>query len=379
MGYALADRGYHVHLLTGPDPEINVEHPLFIIEPILATWHPASGGEASLLARKLRRVVRAARLFAAWLTVLRRLRQLSPRMVVWSYWRFALDACFVVACSSLLTQTTLAIVAHEPLPKSDARDTSRPKSGPLLDRAMRAAWRRMGIIFVLGERTANLVRAHWDPSGDIVAIPHGDERALRGVAEVPPVGRTGPVALFFGTLTRYKGLEVLLDAFALVRGRIPQAELIIAGASSADCDLPALLARADAIGNVDIRPSYVPIADVPGVLALARVVVTPYLRATQSGVAHLAYTFARPVVAADVGDIADVVRHATTGLLVPSGDTYALSEALVKLLVDAVMAERLGEAGRQLVEDTHSWEAVAQRIEKALLDAEVRQLSGIGL
>ena len=94
---------------------------------------------------------------------------------------------------------------------------------------------------------------------------------------------TGPVALFFGVWTKYKGIEVLLDAFALVRAELPDARLILAGAVGADLDLDGVLQRARVVGNVDARPGYVPVDGVAPLLDSARVVVTPYIRATQSG------------------------------------------------------------------------------------------------
>ncbi|WP_345775096.1 glycosyltransferase [Dietzia cinnamea] len=81
------------------------------------------------------------------------------------------------------------------------------------------------------------------------------------------------------------------------------------------------------------------------VVRAARVVVTPYLRASQSGVVHLAFSHARPVVSTDVGDLAEAVHDGESGLLVPPGDVAALARALERLLVDPALAERLGARG----------------------------------
>ena len=54
----------------------------------------------------------------------------------------------------------------------------------------------------------------------------------------------------------------------------------------------------------------------------------------------------RPVVATDVGGVADVVEHGTSGLLVPSGDMRALADALARLAGDASERHRLGQNGR---------------------------------
>jgi glycosyltransferase involved in cell wall biosynthesis len=103
----------------------------------------------------------------------------------------------------------------------------------------------------------------------------------------------------------------------------------------------------------------------------ARVVVTPYRRASQSGVVHLAYTFDRPVVASAVGDIPDVVDDGATGLLVPPDDPAALADALVRLLTDAEEADRMGAAGARWLAREASWERVAERVEEGLQKAAV--------
>ncbi|WP_131813082.1 glycosyltransferase, partial [Mycolicibacterium fortuitum] len=169
-----------------------------------------------------------------------------PRAVLFSQWRFTFEPWFVVAICKVVPRTVFGIIAHEPLPRSDAKDTSKPKEGRLLQASFAAAWRQMDVVFVLGPQTRQIVIDHWRPSCDVVVIPHGDSGALHRDRPPVPVAQTEPVALFFGTWTTYKGIDVLIDAFALVKAEMPAARLIIAGAVSADVDAADLLARAAA-------------------------------------------------------------------------------------------------------------------------------------
>ena len=198
-------------------------------------------------------------------------------------------------------------------------------------------------------------------------IPHGAEPGVRGGRSVRPVIETGPVVLFFGVWSKYKGIEVLLAAFALVRADVPESRLVLAGDAGADIDVETVLERARQIGNVDARPGYVPVEDVAPLFDSARVVATPYIRATQSGVAHLAYTFGRPIVATAVGDLPEVIQDNVTGLLVEPGDAEGLAAAIVKLLKDPAMAARLGAAGEKSVDD--AWAIAAGRVSDALAEA----------
>ncbi|MGH3867946.1 MAG: glycosyltransferase family 4 protein [Pseudonocardiaceae bacterium] len=370
LGEALAQLGHDVHLFTGPRPEVAAKHPNFTIHAVLPTWHPMDTTVRSSLFRKVRRSVRAIQLVMAWLLLIVRLRRLKPDVVLWSAWQFSVDGIGVLLTSRLLPLSMLGLIAHEPRLIRRA-DTTRSQHGPLLDRILAAAWRRMSVVFVLGEQARVRVLENWQPSGPVIVIPHGDERALRDDQEVRPVADTGPVALFFGTWTAYKGINVLLECLPEVRRRVPDARVVLAG-GVVGVDLPALLSRVSELGGVDARPGYVPLEEIPRLFSEARVVVIPYLRASQSGVAHLAYTYERPVVATTVGDIPSVVRDGETGLLVPPGDPTALAEALTTLLADPARAQELGKAGARWLASEASWERVAEQLEQGLDHADRR-------
>jgi glycosyltransferase involved in cell wall biosynthesis len=110
-------------------------------------------------------------------------------------------------------------------------------------------------------------------------------------------------------------------------------------------------------------------ADVPALFGSARVVVLPYLTASQSGVAHLAMTFGRPVVASDVGDLPEVVIDGTNGLIVPPGDPAALAQALERLLTEPSVAAEMGLAGQLRARVDADWQSVGRRVATALAEA----------
>lgn len=311
--------------------------------------------------------MRAGQLVFAWIVLTVRLIIARPRAVLWSQWRFSFEPMFASLASILLPKTIFGIIAHEPVPRSDAKDTSRHKTGGLIEFAFGTAWRRLDLAFVLGSKTRDLAISHWRPRCPVYVIPHGSESGLRGGATVRNVADTDPVALFFGVWSKYKGIDVLLQAFETVHGLYPEARLVLAGAVGADVDADEILTRSRAIGNVDAHPGYVPIEDVPALLDAARVVVAPYVRATQSGAAHLAYTFGRPVIASAVGDLPEAVEDGVTGLLVPAGDAEALAVAILRLLREPALAARLGAVGERRVANASA--AAAREVCEALAKA----------
>lgn len=380
LGDALAARGHEVELVTGPRPELDATAPGFRVSPLLPTWHAAEGTADRPAKRRARRVVRALRYHLAWVVLLRHLARTRPDVVEFSGGRFPVDGLAVAWLSRRrgARRPALVTLAHSPLPFNEQKAT-----GAVLheSRALLAflglGYRSVDALAVLGRKSAADLQATWPEVGDVAVLPHGDEGVF---LRRPPTGAaaTGPVVLFFGTLQAYKGVDLLLQAFAGVRSRRPDARLVVAGAASGDTDLHLLRSEASRIGGVDLRIGYMPMADVPELFENARLVAAPYRYANASGVVELARTFARPVVATTVGDLPGVVEHEETGLLVEPGDVPALEEAILRLLDDPEEAQRLGEEGRARSAETASWATVAERTEEVFDRAVGRRNERIG-
>lgn len=361
LGDALAAAGHDVHLLTGPRPELASQRPGLTVHDMLPTWHPTEGLEDSPRRRRLRRVARAVRYHAAWMAAVRQLARLRPDVVQLSAGRFPVDGLVTFLLARQRDRPRLVQLAHAPVPFNEQRTTGKVfRLDPLLTRSLGAGYRSVDAVLVLGERTAADLRAVWPDVTEVHVVPHGDEGVFATAA--PTRASTGTTILFFGTMQAYKGLDTLLDAFELVRARRPQARMVIAGAPSGDTDLPALRRRAEAVGGVDVRAGYVPLADVAPMFTSARVVVAPYRYANASGVVALAQTFARPVVATTVGDLPAVVQDGTTGLLVPPESPAPLADALLRLLDDGPLADRLGDAGLLRSQSSAAWPLVASKV-----------------
>jgi glycosyltransferase involved in cell wall biosynthesis len=236
------------------------------------------------------------------------------------------------------------------------------------------------------DRTRLLEEFAVDP-GRVTVIAHGEYGFFTRDAE--PVGREAArrslgldprdeVALFFGYIREYKGLDVLLDAWPAVARARPRARLVVAGdpvrLDAARRD--ALLAAARRVGAIH-RFGYVPFAEVMGYIAAADVLVLPYRHVSQSGVLYLALAHGLPVVATRVGALPEVLCDGESGLLVPPESPGALAEALARLFGDGDLQRRLAEGGRA-VAARHSWPSIAERTELALagLVAEAPRLAG---
>ncbi|TDC45559.1 glycosyltransferase [Actinomadura sp. KC345] len=132
--------------------------------------------------------------------------------------------------------------------------------------------------------------------------------------------------LFFGIVRPYKGLDVLLRALA--KGPDDVA-LTVAGEFWGGLDeTRELIGSLGLTSRVELRPGYVPAADVPGLFAAADALVLPYRTATASQNVWMAHEHGLPVIATDVGGFADQVRDGVDGLICAPDDVASLAGAL---------------------------------------------------
>jgi glycosyltransferase involved in cell wall biosynthesis len=222
----------------------------------------------------------------------------------------------------------------------------------------RRAFGAMDAVIAHSEHGARSLRERvgLDP-GRVHVIPHGAFDYLTTLEEkpLPPEleSAEGPVILFFGLLRPYKGLELLLDAFAGVEG----AELWIVGNPRMEVE-PLRRAAAAAPGRVRFVTRFVDDAEIPAVFRAADLVVLPYLDAEHSGVLYTGLAFGKPLLLSEVGGFPEV---AATGAarLVPPGNPTALSAALNELVGDAAARDQLATAAREAAAGPYSWDAIA--------------------
>lgn len=138
--------------------------------------------------------------------------------------------------------------------------------------------------------------------------------------------------LFFGLIRDYKGLDLLLRAFADSRLRNKKTKLIVAGEFYSNAELYEQLERdLDIAEHIVWYKEFIPADQVRYFFAAADLVAQPYKTATQSGITQIAYHFERPMLVTDVGGLAEIVPHGKVGYVVkPEAD--AIADALVDFI-----------------------------------------------
>ncbi|MEM9502526.1 MAG: glycosyltransferase family 4 protein [Cyanobacteria bacterium P01_E01_bin.43] len=169
-----------------------------------------------------------------------------------------------------------------------------------------------------------------------------------GIPERPvrPPLTSPPTVVFAGRLVGEKGVDVLIEAFAQLRAHSPDARLIVAGDGP---ERDRLKTQVNDLGLSDAitLPGHLPRAELEQRFNQAWVQVVPSRWAEPFGmVAAEAMMRGTAVVASASGGLLEVVQNNHTGLLVPPENVDALARALLTLLSDRALAERMGRAGR---------------------------------
>ena len=123
--------------------------------------------------------------------------------------------------------------------------------------------------------------------------------------------------LFFGLVRAYKGLDMLLDAFALVKEKLPELQLLVAGEFYEDEQkYREQIERLGLVERVVLHNEFVADSEVQYWFSVADIIVQPYRSATQSGVSQVASHFNKPMLVTNVGGLSEIVHHGEMGYAV---------------------------------------------------------------
>lgn len=202
------------------------------------------------------------------------------------------------------------------------------------------------------------------PVGKVHVIPHGAFDYLTRLPEEIPMdpgvgdleGRK--VVLCFGLVRPYKGVDLLIEAFAAAP---PDAVLLVVG--RAMVPIEPLRKRAGELGvsdRVRFVTRFITEPEIPAYFRRADLVALPYREIEQSGVLFTALAFGCPLLLSAVGGFSEVGERHGSARLVPPGDVDALGTALGELLRDDGARTKLGEASRRAASGPYSWSRVAE-------------------
>ena len=213
----------------------------------------------------------------------------------------------------------------------------------------------------------------------IVYLPNGPDARLRQragvsgeqVAEVRERLGVGdsPLALYLGHIPLGTDMDLALDALNVLRERLPEARLVIAGVGEG---LPGLQAQARRLGLDEhvIFPGWIEPEQAHVYVASADAVVNPYRdslinRSKCAGKVILGMAMGRAVVTSRLGQNLEYIEDGRSGVLTEPGDAADLARGLLSVLADREWAAELGRNARQRVWELFDWDARVGEVERA--------------
>lgn len=286
------------------------------------------GGSPAAAARKYARLAAAAR---------RAARASKPEAVLA---HFVFPSGAIALSAGRIARAPVALVAH-----GGDVDPNKPA---WVRRSTREVLRRVDLLLAVSRSIGEEARAAGaDPRRIAVASMGYDSHAFvprpKGQAR-ERIGIDGarPVAVMIGNLIPRKGIGVIIDAAAQLRGEMPDLQWVLVGGG----DPAPWRSRAERSGSADVirfAGSADP-EDVPWWLAAADVAVVPSLREPYGVAAVEALACGVPVVASRTGGLAEIM-DGDHGLTIEPGDAGGLADAVGRVLADDALRERLAAAG----------------------------------
>ena len=300
----------------------------------------------------------------SWLRVGRKLRRERPDLVIFRFWLPVMGpALGTVARLVRGNGHTRVVAITDNVIPHEKRPGDRPLTRYFLSachgfvtmsRSVLDDLRALGF----GTRPA-LYRPHplYDNFGPIK--PKAAALAALGLPE------TFRYVLFFGFIRAYKGLDILLEAFADTRLAQLPIKLIIAGEFYEDAaPYEAIIARYQLEDRIVRATDFIPNEKVVDYFCAADLIMQPYKNATQSGVSQIAYHFERPMLVTDVGGLAELIPAGVVGYVVPPTPT-AIADAVVDFY--AQQREETFAAGVQAQKKQFSWPVMVAALKEVAL------------
>ena len=368
IGVALAARGHEVHVLSCVEGQANrdyVDKGVFVHDrggsiPAEGLWNMSKKIVKGMLKipKTLWRIEKGLGAYCEY----RRLG-LSVDVIEYPDWG-GLGTVFAA-----LKGRPLVATLHTPPPSAYRIPMSRD---------MRWAWslvyqscRRADVTTLTSEFHLNALKAdHWDPGENIRFIPlliDCEEWKSSG-----PVSCTDPIVLFAGRLERVKAPEVLVDAIALVRRKIPGATAVFAGNSGEEREgLPYLDWLKATAGDLSgcVFAGAVPRKEMRTYLSRSRVLAIPSVFDVYPVASLEAMAAGRPVVATRTTGTSALIERYGCGTAVPPSDPVALAEALLPYLSDPRYAAEAGERAQSAVRENNDVDVIAAERETVYLEA----------
>lgn len=262
----------------------------------------------------------------SWRKVGKQIQKSAPDLLICCYWMAFFAPAYATVCrlAKRNGKTRCIALVHNLFPHEKT----------LLDRLLAPLFVHTQDAFVaLSESVVKDIHAMCDAPATSSPHPiydhYGAKMEKADACKALGLAEENNYMLFFGLVRAYKGLDLLLDAFGVLKERFPQLRLLIAGEFYEDEEkYKEQIHRNGLDDRVIIRDEFIPDADLRKYFGAANLIVQPYKSATQSGVTQVAFHFEKPMLVTKVGGLDEIVHDHKMGYCVPP-EPGRIAEAIV--------------------------------------------------
>lgn len=290
-----------------------------------------------------------------WISVGLRLKREAPDMILMKYWTPFMAPCFGTIARIARSNGTTKVICQI--------DNVEPHEHHLIDKPCNHYYLKAvdGFVYMSEQVHSELIAYTQAPmlfsphpmfENFGQALPHAEACKQIGIDE------NYKYTLFFGLIRDYKGLDMLLEAWAAWRpkGR----KLLIAGEFYAPREkYISLIDKLKLNDEIVLHDRFIPDEDVRHYFSAADCLALPYRTATQSGVTQIAYNFSLPMIVTRVGGLPEIVPDGKVGV-VCEPDIESITEALKRIYEGDMLIEL--KAGFIQERKRFSWEAMCDKL-----------------
>jgi D-inositol-3-phosphate glycosyltransferase len=295
-----------------------------------------------------------------WIRIGRKVKKMKPDLLIVKFWIPFMAPCFGTICRIARKNRHTKVIS--------ILDNIIPHEKRPGDRMLANYWINSTDGFVAMSRSVMEDLSTFPARKPVVFSPHplydnfGDAISMEEAKKRLGLDPSFNYLLFFGFIRDYKGLDILLKAFADERFRKLPLKLLVAGEFYTDAkpyhDLIETLHLKD---HVILSNDFIPDSAVVNYFCASDLVVQPYKHATQSGVTQIAYHFDKPMLITDVGGLAEIVPDGRVGYVV-APDPGAIADSILRFYGENREEEFSRNAASEKAR--YSWSKMTEAIDK---------------
>ncbi|RYY70585.1 MAG: glycosyltransferase [Chitinophagaceae bacterium] len=249
-----------------------------------------------------------------WLKVGREIRKERPDVIIVRYWLPFMGPCFgtILRLAKKNNHSRVVCIADNIIPhEKRAGDTAFTQYFV----------KPVDAFITMSEKVLSDLK-RFDQHKPAEYIPHplydnfGEKISKQEARQHLNIQQDEKLILFFGFIRKYKGLDILFEAVALLKEKLPGMKLLVAGEFYDDKKIyEEQIERLQIADRLILNTAFISDSEIKNYFCAADLIVQPYRNATQSGVTPLAYHFEIPMLVTNVGGLPAMVPHNVAGLV----------------------------------------------------------------